>query len=231
MNIKKTLHIYLFILLCSCSENNILLEPKTPALKFKYKLTIPKNNSFVSFNFGIWMFKANYINKNAIANWINVEHLGKKVLEPINVVWVDFRAKNKEESTENIISFLTQNNFLMRSGSSIGYSSFFEDYQWVGQYQETWSNKLDPNTINNHGRIFLSHQIKTESNGSFFVSSGAFSVESEKHLFISFKEALQQFNAVKGWSLYKDKLNVGNSIVFDNYSTFDHEGIKVFILK
>lgn len=229
MFIKKIILLVLFLILYSCSENNINIpQQKTPDIPLEYNFKLTDKNT--AFKFGIWMFKHKGHNKNSIANWISVQHLGKDVLEPINVLWLDFKAKSKEESTNNVIKFLELNNFIMRSGSSVGYFSFFEDFEWVPQYKATWSDKLNPNTINNHGRTFLSHQINDNLGKSFFVSSGAFSIEDEKHLFISFKDALNQFKEVEDWSIYLENLDAGNIIKFENYDTFDHEGIKVFIL-
>ncbi|MCL7754033.1 hypothetical protein [Polaribacter sp. Z022] len=231
MTFKKISYTIFILLFVSCSKNKISFEKRTSPLNLDYHFFFNDKEDQLNFSMGIWMFNARNESENSIANWINVEHLGKTILEPINVLWIDFKANNKTEAINNIVNFLTLNNFIMRSGSSIGYHSFFDDFKWISQYQETWSSHENPNTINNHGRIFLGHQVKSSLNQNVYISSGAFSIENEKHLFISFKDALKDFNNVDQWKTYDENLNIGNKVESGNFSTFDHEGLKVFVLK
>lgn len=231
MNLKKFSLIFALSIFSSCSEDIISLEEKAPDIKLKYSLSIQDKNTINTFNFGIWMFKEQHNHKNAIANWLNIPHSKKEILEPINILWVDFKSKTKKEASEKIASFLALNGLILRNGSSTGYSSFFKDYEWSAQFKETWSDNTNPATINNHGRIFISNNLKNDEEDNFlFVTSGAFSVETEAHLFLSFKDAVNQFNAVDNWRLYNSKLKVGNKINTSEISTFDHEGVKVFVL-
>lgn len=231
MYLRKVICFISCISLFSCSESKITLEKRTPQIKINYNFNLSDKNDQVNFDFSIWMFKNNNNpDKNSIANWLNIAHQSKTILEPINVLWIDFRAKTKSEAINNNIKFLTLNNFLMRSGSSKGYFGFFENKEWIEQYKDTWSDKKDPLTINNHGRTFLAHKVISKSGNTVFISSGAFSIESEKHLFVSFNDALKQFNEVDDWWVYKENMDVGNLVEMNNYSTFDHKGVKVFVL-
>lgn len=226
--LKKPSYIIFFILLVSCVK--IGVENPNEYIDLKYNLTIPNQNDEVNFDLGIWMFNEKKADKKYISNWLNTRYLNRVLLEPINVLWLDFRAQNKAEAINNIVEFLKLNNFLIRKYSSTGYYGFFENNIWIPQYPETWSDKLDPRTINNHGRVFSAHQIKSKLNNPVFISSAAFSIESETHAFISFDNALKQFNEVNKWRVFKNNFKVGNIIQTKIYSTSDHNGLKIFIL-
>jgi hypothetical protein len=224
-----------FFLSCSSEKdffNQEIISRDEKAVNFTDFITVFKDQEEkTSVDIGIWMFKTKELNLNSIANWIGVQNEGKFILEPINVVWVDYVSKSKQEAEEKVITFLINNNFLHRSGSSIGYAAVFEQNYWIEQYRETWSDKLNPNTINNHGRVFLGFETKTNEGNRAFVSTGAFSVEDEKHLFLSFDDALKQFNETEIWKIYSEYLSVNNVVKNYWFSTFDHRKIKTFILK
>ena len=153
----------------------------------------------------MWMFSEKQFEVNAIADWIGVKKNGKTILEPINIIWVDFRATNKNEAIENITTFLNDNGFLLRNGSSNGYYGLFDSSEWIHQYKETWSDNQNPNTINNHGRIFLSHQLKSNLNNAVFISTGAFSIEDQNHYLISFDDALKKIDKTGQWQIFKNR--------------------------
>jgi len=159
-----------------------------------------------------------------------VKKNGKTILEPINIIWVDFRATNKNEAIENITTFLNDNGFLLRNGSSNGYYGLFDSSEWIHQYKETWSDNQNPNTINNHGRIFLSHQLKSNLNNAVFISTGAFSIEDQNHYLISFDDALKKIDKTGQWQIFKNRFISNNIIQNNDYITYDHKGIKVFVL-
>ncbi|WP_299012152.1 hypothetical protein [uncultured Polaribacter sp.] len=232
MFFKKNILLVLMFVCISCSKNETLFEEKTENINLAYTIDLKDKKNNILFDFGIWMFKNKEPNQNGIANWLNIPHQNKEILEPINVLWIDLKSKNEEEATNAILFFLKQNGLAERKGSSTGYATFFEDYQWKEQYRETWSDKQDPITVNNHGRIFVAHKTKYQNQDKdFFVSTGAFSIEDEQHLFVSFKEAQEQFKVLENWRLHANALKVGNIINTNNISTFDREGVKVFILK
>jgi hypothetical protein len=227
---KISFYIILLLILVSCVKTIEGVENINDHINLKYNLTIDNQNDEINFEFGIWMFKDKKADKNYISNWLNTKFNHLNVLEPINVLWLDFSAKNEKEAIDNVVEFLKLNKFSIRRYSSTGYFGLFENNKWIPQYPETWSDKLDPRTINNHGRVFLAHQISSKLNKPIFISSGAFSIETETHAFISFNKALKQFNEVKEWSLFADNFKVGNIVQTNNYSTFDHNGVKIFIL-
>ena len=199
-------------------------------LTFSKNITIDtKNRGTSNFNIGIWMFNQQKVEINSIANWINVTHMGKTILEPINVIWIDCKATNVNQANNNVTSFLNANNIYPRTGSSEGYFALFENENWVIQFDKTWSNQSNHATINNHGRIFLSQEVISDNGEIIFVSSGAFSYENPQHYFLSFKNAIDELDEKIDWKIYKEKLLVGNIINTNTYNTFDHEGVKVFI--
>jgi hypothetical protein len=231
MNLSKKSSLILFIIILSCSDKNNLFEFKKETISLKENIIVSNNNNeSVDFDFGLWMFNNKEPDADFIANWINVKLEGKRILEPINVLWVDYKAKNKAEAIKNITSFLFSNGFLIRSGSSTGYYAFFDNNNWIHQYEETWSNKKNPNTINNHGRVFLAHEVKSNLNNPVFLSSGAFSIESERHFLISFDTALKQLNEVNEWTIFDNSYKAKNITSNYAYTTFDHKGVKIFIL-
>ena len=226
---KYTYFTFLILLIFSCKEEESYYENEK--IDLIDRITVFNNsNNTISFNFGMWMFSEKQFEVNAIADWIGVKKNGKTILEPINIIWVDFRATNKNEAIENITTFLNDNGFLLRNGSSIGYYGLFDSSEWIHQYKETWSDNQNPNTINNHGRIFLSHQLKSNLNNAVFISKGAFSIEDQNHYLISFDDALKKIDKTGQWQIFKNRFISNNIIQNNDYSTYDHKGIKVFVL-
>ncbi len=221
----------LFLLTTSCSDKTDVFEFRQEQVSISENIQINrKNKEELNLEVGLWMFNKKTPEINSIANWIGIKQNGKAILEPINIIWLDFIATNKLEAEENIVNFLKTNGFLMRSGSSTGYYGLFENETWITQYMETWSDNANPTTINNHGRIFLAHELKDNTNNTFFVSTGAFSIESKSHHLISFREALEDFKAVNDWTIFNYNYLAKNIILSNNYTTDDHNGIKIFTL-
>ncbi|MDD7914870.1 hypothetical protein [Polaribacter ponticola] len=221
----------LFLITTSCSDKTDVFKLKQEQVPLSENIKITsKNKEDLNLDIGLWMFNKKTPEISSIANWIGIQLKGKVILEPINIIWLDFKATNKVEAEENIVNFLKANNFLMRSGSSTGYYGLFENDYWIPQFMETWSDNANPTTINNHGRIFIAHEIKDNSNNSFFVSTGAFSIENESHHLISFRDALKDFKPVIDWSVSNNSYQAKNIILSSNYTTDDHNGIKIFTL-
>ena len=104
---------FLILLIFSCKEEELYY--KDEKIDLIDRITVFNNsNNTISFNFGMWMFSEKQFEVNAIADWIGVKKNGKTILEPINIIWVDFRATNKKEAIENITTFLNDNGFLLR---------------------------------------------------------------------------------------------------------------------
>lgn len=231
MLFRTSFLIVLFLITSSCSDKTDVFELKQEQVSLSENIKITcKNKENLNLDLGLWMFNKKTPEISSIANWIGIQLKGKVILEPINIIWLDFKATNKVEAEENIVKFLKANDFLMRSGSSTGYYGLFENDYWIPQYMETWSDNTNPTTINNHGRIFLAHELKDNSNKSFFVSTGAFSIESESHHLISFRDALKDLKAVIDWTVFNYSYQAKNIITSNNYTTDDHNGIKIFTL-
>jgi hypothetical protein len=235
MKFKINLNIVFFItsliIIVSCSAKDDSLEMKNKTFNLSENIIISsKSDETINFDFGIWMFNRERADVNAIANWINIKKDGKIILEPINILWIDYRANNQVETIKNITDFLHSNNIMNRNGSSTGYYGLFDNNNWIPQHQETWSNMENPLTTNNHGRVFLAHKVMSNLQNPVFISSGAFSIESEKHYLISFNDALEQMKEINEWKIFDNRYKTRNIIVTDNYTTFDHNGIKIFIL-
>jgi len=229
--LKNLLYLILFFIIFCCAPDKDLLELKKEPIQLTSNITIVNDSSEkANFNFGLWMFNKKKIEIDAIANWLGIKQNNKNILEPINIVWVDFKANNKKEAIQNITNFLYANEFLVRNGSSLGYFGLFENNTWIPQHRETWSDNQDYYTINNHGRLFVAYEIMSNLNNPVFFSTGAFSIESPQHYLISFNEALNKMKEVNKWKIKEDKFNVGNIIEDDTYTTFDHQGLKIFIL-
>jgi len=228
---KNIFSAFLIMFIFSCSKKQPYLEYQKKAINLRNNITVFNNrNETISFDFGMWMFNERKLEVDAIANWIGIKQKGKSILEPINIIWVDYKANTKNEARENITTFLNANDFLIRNGSSVGYYGLFENNNWIPQYKETWSDKEDPKTINNHGRIFPAHKITSNLNNPVFVSTGAFSIEDELHYLVSFNDALKKMKETKEWKVFRNRFKAANIIQEHNYTTFDHEGIIVFVL-
>lgn len=232
MIFRNIIFIFMLILLFSCNDSDeIELNERSVSFKINHNFNLLIASDTVKFNAGIWMFKEKKATINSIANWINIKHFGKTILEPINVVWIDFKATNKTEATNNIVAYLEENKFVLRNGSSTGYYGLFDYNKWIGQHKQTWSDNINPVTTNNHGRIFLAHALENDVNETYFISTGAFSIESPEHYFVSFNNALHQFKETKEWSIFKDNLKIGNIYNTNDYTTIDHEGVKILVLR
>ena len=203
---SKIFYLLLLTFYISCDKTFDQNGIQNENIDLNYNFLFPYKNDSVSVNIGIWMFNEKRANKDHIANWLNLKHNNKSIIEPINILWIDFKAENRIEANENIVNFLKANGLLTRKYSSTGYYGLFEKINWIDQYPETWSNNQNPRTVNNHGRVFLSHKIERDSVKPFFVSTGAFSIEDELHHFVSFEKALHQFINLNEWSLYKKRL-------------------------
>lgn len=232
---KSTICIFSFLVLsCEKSDFNDKLESfhnktfKIPLLD--YTNSIQLSNENISFEIGVWLYKSKYLQYEDIANWLGIQHKGKFLLEPINILWIDLKAKNKNEAVKNVEKHLSFNDFHPRSGSSEGYYGNING-EWFIQHNKTWSNKASHLVENNHGRVFISNQVKINSDKSIFISTAAFSIETKEHLYLSFKKAKSDFLPNNDWKLITESYDLNNSYFDLLHSTDDHDGVKIFILK
>jgi len=201
---------------------------------------------------GLWMFKQKDLSTDAIADWIGIPYLEKTLLEPINVLWIDFDSTTEQEARDKVSSFLKSkdNDFhtepFLHTADYYGfYRDWVSDPQWKGLYpffpvRAAWVDAGWPGE-NNHGRIFPAVRIFTTSGDPAFVTSGAFSRESgvdlidelKGHYFISFNIARNKLRKTDRW-IELPRESVGNVYKWDRFRDFttgDHDGeIRVFAL-
>lgn len=220
MSCKHEANIQVFSISEIQNPNNIPLE----------QTISHSGNSFASeANIGIWMFKNNHI-----ANWLGKENDGEEVYEPINVIWIDYASESVDQTRNKIASFLSENSFSERGGSSTGYFGFIgnsDDLKKIKQYpsDKTWS---DGSAVvdNNHGRTFSGTSIS----GNAYYTLGAFSREKGiSHNFASFNGARNKLLQKGNWvDEGKDNTikNIYHKGTINGFSTKDHDGASIFVL-
>lgn len=194
--------------------------------------------------FCIWMLK-----ENEIANWMDNAYENElTIYEPINVIWLDYRAKTEEEAIENVFVFMVNNFFFQEGINSLGiplhtygYTALYDINTIINQFplEAAWVDAQHPSE-NNHGRVFPSFKVNTNKNSSVFVTLGAFSRESEwnmltqkGHDLVSFNQARDALSENGDWKTEKLNLNIGNQYKAElekDYCTLDHNGTKMFTL-
>lgn len=209
---------------------------------------------------GIWMFERDELSFDAIADWLDRGLDGRRLLEPINVLWVDFISVTKEEARERVLTFLTNSGFeieiwpfhsrpnLPNLGPGYFGLYFPGNPDWVEQccspwHENAWVDASWPGS-NNHGRIFPVFEVVSSTGDSVYITSGAFSQEGEctdisptnlcitGHEFMSFDHARNEIRKSGGWDDPYD-IDVGNkyeSTPFRTFTTADHSGVRVFAL-
>lgn len=188
-------------------------------------------------NFCIWMLK-----ENKIANWMGKAYERElTVFEPINIIWVDYRAKNEEEAANNVSTFLTNNNFFQEAAPfhTDGYYALYDRNTIINQHpiNAAWVDAQHPSE-NNHGRIFPTYRVNSNKISPVFITLGAFSREGEwygltGHDLISFNQARDALSANGDWEAEALKLNIGNQYKAElekDYCTLDHNGTQIFTL-
>jgi hypothetical protein len=189
-----------------------------------------KNNA----NVGIWM----YTDENwSIANWISQKDLN--LLEPINIIWVDYTATSLEEATTNVEEYLVSNGFAKESNyqHSYPYYAYYDTHFFMQEpYNEAWSTISWPKA-NHHGRIFPAYNAGIDKH--VFYILGAFSTENivqvpplPAHAYISFDMARDVVAAtpLKKWKYDGIDANWGNVLSEQDPSgnnTGDHTGVAV----
>jgi hypothetical protein len=225
-----------FLLISSCKHEETIVIKSIDEIKNPNQIPLTTHFYHNGVNelkseatIAVWMFKNEHI-----ADWLGENVDGKKVYEPINVMWIDYKSGSIEEAKGEISQFLKNNSFKMRGGSSTGYFSFFgtdENPDKTGQYpsDKTWSDASALND-NNHGRIFIR---KSPDNNAFY-TLGAFSRESGiSHHFISFNEARNALHAKGKWikeemtTDFPNQYPPADSLPF---STQDHNGVIFYVL-
>jgi hypothetical protein len=207
---------------------------------------------------GVWMHKAQRLDREAIADWLAVPYEGKRLLEPINVLWIDTVAKNEQDAIDGLVDFLRTCGF-RREGDvlgqiprhSSGYSASYGGNVWRQQYDpdDAWVQAfLGGQLTNNHGRIFPSFALSATGGRSAFLTLGAFSREGPAgnpfilgvdcllkrencHPFRSFDQARNELDCgVREWRV-SGPFDFRNRYPLSlglSFSTADHSGVLVF---
>lgn len=206
---------------------------------------------------GIWMHRQPRMDPDAIADWLGVPYQGKRLLEPINALWVDSVSTSENAARDGVVRFLNDCDF-RREGDqffsvvpthSRGYSAWGNGV-WKLQYDQddAWVDRNFTGSQLNHGRIFPSFTAVAASGAGVYFTSGAFSRETgigepflpgvqcalnaeRCHRFLSFDMARNALNCrAAGWSV-SGPVNIQNLYPSSSglsYSTADHGGMLVF---
>ncbi len=219
---------------------------------------------------GIWMFKSpnagilpttrtkpKKLEATAIADWLDTEGPPEPgdlyILEPINVIWIDYTATDKAEARQNVKAYLSHpdriTKFFEEGGllHSYGYWGWYADFdgnngdfepQWPAK--DAWVDQKHP-AGNNHGRVFASVNVGTQKEPVFY-TLGAFSRETEYfsfplftgHHFDGFHIAQQAVLAGASpgevrfdWN-YERLDTIWGSVLVPG--TIDHKGVAVLVL-
>ncbi len=180
---------------------------------------------------GLWMLR-----EGKVADWLGGPHLGKRLLEPINVIIVDPFAASAADAVARLSAACEKAEFELREGHSSGYSALIGGEvrrQSPPGTEESYSD-APFEVSNNHGRIFG----PVAWMGSY-VFTGAFSRESVdlvskvKHQYESFDRArdafTQKLSAKSDYRIASFVL-LGSAILGDPaLTTGDHDGMAVLL--
>ena len=178
-----------------------------------------------------------------VADWLN-----GYPLQPINVIWIDHTAINKEMAQNHVAEYLADADFKLEIYfHTVDYYAWYSgDGYWLPQWPvgQTWVDTTWPHA-NNHGRVFTTENVGTAEK-PVFITFGGFSAEGEAltkkpHKFISFKAAQQavlggtlDHPAIPGtgtfgsWTYARFDRERGS--VLGEKTTKDHEGVAVLVL-
>jgi hypothetical protein len=106
------------MVLTSCSrdeESPTGADPCTLNLVGSFTYVV-SGNLTVSTEFGLWMFCEQSLTGDAIADWRGEPLIDQKLLEPINVIWIDFVASDANSAKENVRGYLDKCGFFEDGG-------------------------------------------------------------------------------------------------------------------
>ena len=245
------------------SDDVFYLEPVFSSRNLKLSAELSHTGpqgSTVTGEIGLWMFKKKALSMDAIADWLDRTYArleNKDMLEPVNVLWLDFVSGRTSQARDRVSEFLDQSGFFTETFHSFPYFGYYRDAsageswkkQWgptlipgVGASDRTWVDADWPRK-NNHGRIFPSAAFPSQSGTTVYVTAGSFSRESkceqdfcllgEKgHDYISFNVARDRLEHSGQW-IESAGLRLGNEYPPHTplgFTTGDHNGIRVFAL-
>lgn len=183
--------------------------------------------------FGPWMLSP----AGTPANWLNQPYKGKELLEPINIIIIDSKAKSAEEARDRMLKNCARAGYPGRYGHSTGYQGMI-DSQIHSQLPTEEKQAFSDGCFllsNNHGRIFGPRLYR----GQYYFSA-AFSREGldlfarVKHIYLSFNIARNDFaRQLDRRTDYHiiGRLELGNCLPPDSkQTTGDHDGCATVLI-
>jgi len=213
----------LLLVLCSgCTRNQGTVAPPTPAAR-----TSSADEAFPPGlpPIGKWMLAPD----GAPARWLNEPYHGKKLREPINVIFVDHAATSAADATNRLLRALAQAGFPVRKGHSSGYSAYLGGvtcHQFPAEPKTAISD--EPFEVNNnHGRLF--GPVRTAA----FSRETVAPLEQVKHAYASFNRArdtlAQRLDQQTPFKLTAF-VPLDNALLGDPaLTTGDHDGLAVLL--
>ena len=174
--------------------------------------------------------------KGEPAHWLGHSFQGKKLFEPINVVFIDSFSSTAEEAQAKLFRAVDRAGYGLEIGHSCGYHAFIGQklFPQIPPKDGTAFSNAEAFLTNNHGRIMGPLQF-----GKEFVFVGGFSRESfhlftaDHHQFVSFNAARDDFGAKvakTGEYDLQNPLDLGNRLNDPFSTTADHDG-KLVVLR
>jgi hypothetical protein len=173
---------------------------------------------------------------NKPANWIGIKYKGKRLWEPINIIIVDRKAKDLEDSKARIKKYMRSAGFMDRGGHSSGYKAYIAgkmESQLPPEKDHAYSDGwyvFD----NDHCRLFGPY-----FDGKRYIFTASFSREivgiyngKLTHKYGSFNKARDAFSKkvmARTDMKYKKVVNMWNKIDIKTTTTGDHDG-KAFLI-
>jgi hypothetical protein len=211
----------------------------------------------VTADLGLWMFRGQdppfgipmerRLSFEGIAHALGQQIDGRRLLEPINVLWIDGLAGDATGAAARVSLFLRNSFFrpepLYHTHDYYGHFPLatppwippLERWSWV---DDEWPSE------NNHGRVFASLRAVSDRNVPLFLTIGAFSREGDCgvptgapgcHAYLPdgfniARDALVQHTA-GGWSEHRPPLRLNNEYPPElglPFTTERHDGVRVF---
>lgn len=184
---------------------------------------------------GKWMLKSN----GDIADYGGQKYEGKTLLEPVNVIIVDPKAKSPAHADARLNSAMFWSGFPAQPIHSGGFEGAIDDNiygQEPGLPLLGYSNNLFI-FRNDHGRVFGPDPVETSQG---YVWSGAFSTEDfafvnglPGHTYVSSntaRNALATALILSGRATYGGVVKMDNAVDNDTTTTGDHDGYAVVLI-
>ena len=182
---------------------------------------------------GAWLLQPN----GNIANYGGVQHGGKTVLEPVNVIILDPTSTSAAESAARLDAAMTRAGFPAQPIHSTGFSGIINGAVY-GQKPTGFLQAFSDNFFlfpNDHGRMF---GAAPAANGAGYVWSGAFSTEQLNpanpftHEYVSSDNAraeLARRLVASGAATVVGVVPLGNAYDDGTFTTGDHDGYAVVL--